>query len=942
MEIVNETPYPIAPHVGRLEFPGHSVTVIVKGTFQLVPDGTAQPAGDQLFPTGDEHYPDDEDRVGSVRYESDFAYLKPRADLVLVGHCHVPGGRPAPACRIGFQVGPHLRRLNVFGDRRWKRTIGFPAATDPEPFTRMELRYERSFGGADVPRNPVGRGAGKVEGAGGRRVWPLPNIEDPDEPVTSPRERPAPAGLGPLARTWKDRAALVGTYKGSWQKERWPWFPKDFDFGHFNAAPSSMQVEGYLRGDETMRCENLHPDHEIYTTQLPGVRPRCFLNQRTGPDSDETSYNEVALQLDTLWVDMDAEQLVLVWRGWLPVASDDLEDVAHIHLLSESLAEEPAPPARCQELFAAALLARQWTPGVGEEGEDARGEDESTQSDAEDQGGAGSGGIADGEPAPGGDTPGGGAPGTTPPGPRDADLADQVDAGEMKREVDAQVATFLAQAGIDPGAIPPDAQAEIQSVSDRLAQRISRGDQLALDEDELARVEQDLEQKLAQAGIDLKAVPPPSPEARREQARLLGELGVANPEEAMADEDLAQFWRLMGAVLARAGLDPQNLQPAIDLAKKQIPPEMTEIVARETGAAEGGTQGEASGADGSAGGKGTAAGEPDSPGASADAASSPNADADAAEAPGSDPTAASERSGEGASAGSFDEQDLSGADFRGRDLQGRSFAGALLVGANLSQANLAGADFSDAQLAQADLSDSALSGAQLAGADLTGANLAGADLSQANLTDAVLEQADLSGATLAEAQATGALFIEANLERANLERADCTQADFSRARLGEARLRGAVLQATTLEGVLGARADFGEADVTGLRAAEAADLSEASFAGCRGTGPVWAGAHLSRADFTGARIPRAIFDRAALEGATFDRADLTASRFLRARLEGARLTQANLFESTFEKANLSGADLRGANAYGAEFLDAQTEGARFEGANVKMTKLQRG
>ena len=57
MEIINETDFSAAYIAGRLPFPGHSLTIIVKGTFDLQPDQKATLSEEQLYPTGDEFYP---------------------------------------------------------------------------------------------------------------------------------------------------------------------------------------------------------------------------------------------------------------------------------------------------------------------------------------------------------------------------------------------------------------------------------------------------------------------------------------------------------------------------------------------------------------------------------------------------------------------------------------------------------------------------------------------------------------------------------------------------------------------------------------------------------------------------------------------------------------------------------------------------------------------
>ncbi len=349
MELINHTSFTFAPLAGRIGFPGHSMTFIVKATFDLVPGGAAAISDEQVFPTGDELYPDDDEKTGSCRYAADFAYFKNRADLLLAGKCHPAGGRPAAAARVVFRVGAHSKTLAVFGNRYWNpvaRTI-----SDPEPFTEMELRYERSFGGVKDPRNPVGKGLSEIKQADGRRVWPLPNIEDIKHLIDSPASRPAPAGFGPIGSMWQERYKKLGSYGGDWLQTRWPWYPLDFDWTHFNAAPKDMQVDGYLKGDEALYFENLHPRHPVYESRLPGIAPRLFFNRADPENIRNEAFHELELNLDTLWADMEAEKLVLVWRGVIEVLSKDYEELTHVLLVSENGKAPSRSKTEYHELF---------------------------------------------------------------------------------------------------------------------------------------------------------------------------------------------------------------------------------------------------------------------------------------------------------------------------------------------------------------------------------------------------------------------------------------------------------------------------------------------------------------------------------------------------------------------------------------------------------------
>ena len=65
MEYVNKTSFRYAHVAGRLNYPGHTLTLIVKGTFDLHHGAAATPSEEQLYPTGDEFYPDDDEMTGS-------------------------------------------------------------------------------------------------------------------------------------------------------------------------------------------------------------------------------------------------------------------------------------------------------------------------------------------------------------------------------------------------------------------------------------------------------------------------------------------------------------------------------------------------------------------------------------------------------------------------------------------------------------------------------------------------------------------------------------------------------------------------------------------------------------------------------------------------------------------------------------------------------------
>ncbi len=306
-----------------------SVVLVAKATFSLVDGGLAALRGKAEPLSGDEPT----EPGGSLRRASDFAPYKPRVDVTLVGHAYAKQG--ATSSHVTFAFGRLHRRLAVVGDRSWQS--GVP--TSPAPFERMPLVWERAFGGAATTTNPVGRGA-----VGGL----LPNLEDPDHLVRSPRETPAPVCFAPVSREWAGRQGRLGTYDAAWRRERWPYFPEDFDWGSMNAAPPEQQLEA-VRGDEAFELHGVHPTLAAVRGNLPGLVARLFALETR--DTGAT-LREFPARLDTVSFDADAMTVSLVWRGAVHVSSKSAPEFTRFFAMLDPLDE----PATLEEAFARLVL----------------------------------------------------------------------------------------------------------------------------------------------------------------------------------------------------------------------------------------------------------------------------------------------------------------------------------------------------------------------------------------------------------------------------------------------------------------------------------------------------------------------------------------------------------------------------------------------------------
>ncbi len=844
MNVVNETPFTYAPFMGKVVYPKDTLTLIIKGTFGLIPDSPARPAepGDHLPPTGDLHY--DDDPRSSVRYESDFIYFKPRADVLVVGHCHVPEGKSQPACSVRFKAGQIDKSLMVFGDRYWQRSmVGTRRMSDPEPFAAMELRYENSFGGPDYSCNPVGKGIRTRFGGQQKSDDPLPNIKVLVGEQLETMCQGAPAGFGPLGRNWSQRTALSGTYGRKWRNERWPWLPEDLNWGCFNAAPPDQQVKGYLIGDEALYFENMHPRHSSLHASLPGIRVRCFvLEHKDGG----RIFREIRTRLDTLWVDMDTLTLVLVWRGLVTVASKTCDRVEDILIVQEEVANEAPGP----EYYRKLLDARKAGAAMA-----ASGAEEEEKTDTVDS--------------------------TAVEAAKAKVAAREARLQSMARQHMDQAHGMLDQSGLPPKLvralkeekdpdrlldileqgldIDPKAAATVKAQSRKQLKELLDRHRPEVEKllSELGHDPGDLNKVEAVLFQDPKSEPPPSPDAEELAA-------AARSGNNMADRDMG------GADFSGMSLEGANFRGA-QLAGADF---RHARLARS-----------------------------DFSEANLEGARFESADLAGADFTGADLSGAHLGKANLKLANLSDAvmtgTHLSEADLREAILCRCQLTDAKLTLGRLQGADLTQADLSNADLTRADLTGAILNHALLEGADLTQAVarrvegryaiLSKARLTEAEFTHSRMEDsnfsccrcdfADFQSAMLNNATFEGAVGRQVNLENANLDRV----------RAGE----GVSMPHSRFRRVTGSKANWAGADLQG------SDFILANMPGCD-----FSATNLTGCDCRTAELKRSVFDKACLNKARFNRANLFQVRMQEADLTGANFKGCNLYGSEFLDATI--------------------------------------
>ncbi len=290
--------------------------VAVKATFDIKPDGSTDVSKEQPPVL---HVPEYHGEPGksSIKYEADLVLTKKTTDVLVIGHACAPKGYKATGFDVGFRLGSITKVLRVYGDRHWKVEGDWSAAS---PFDKIPLVYERAFGGvdrlSDKPdrdwdwRNPVGTGfaVSRSNLAG----VALPNFEYPNQLVQSWRDRPLPAGFGPICSHWQPRASFVGTYDDDWMKNRQPLLPEDFDERFFQCAPTDQQAQVFLQGGEPVAMRGFSPNGDLRFTL-----PRLFLGFETRfyDGSREIHKNR---KLHTVIIEPDFPRVSLVWHTAFP------------------------------------------------------------------------------------------------------------------------------------------------------------------------------------------------------------------------------------------------------------------------------------------------------------------------------------------------------------------------------------------------------------------------------------------------------------------------------------------------------------------------------------------------------------------------------------------------------------------------------------------------
>ena len=317
VETRNHTPFPFLGFESRGHRGEPFHILIVKATFHLKSGDYLRLLQDQPPLCMSDEYIGEPGQSSVVR-ESDLSPFKPTSDVTLSGTAR--NTTPSRAWLARLKVGTTEKTLRLTGPRKfYHRLIGGWGLSDPTPTTEVPVRYELAYGGWAGPKekadvcneNPIGRCHLGRYSPVTKDELPAPQIEDPNDPITTLGKHHRPQGFGPIGRAWAPRLAKAGVFDDEWLATRWPDIPDNFDFAHYNSAHPDLVAPQYLKGDEPIHLDGFLADGPVQT-----ALPSYLIYARVRLNSGQIA--PCPLHLDTLHFDVDANTVALTWRARIP------------------------------------------------------------------------------------------------------------------------------------------------------------------------------------------------------------------------------------------------------------------------------------------------------------------------------------------------------------------------------------------------------------------------------------------------------------------------------------------------------------------------------------------------------------------------------------------------------------------------------------------------
>ncbi|WP_028884730.1 DUF2169 family type VI secretion system accessory protein [Taylorella asinigenitalis] len=253
----------------------------------------------------------------------DFGMPKDKPEIIVNGYAY---GKYSENNRsaVNIEAGNINKTLTVYGDRFWIN--GQPSS--PEGFDKLPISLSKAFGGKNVPSNTLGKGSEKITKPDGTVVTPLPNVEDPNQPVIYPDKVYPVATFSALPIESPNRNKLLGTYDRNWLEKFFPGFASDIDWSYFNLSPVDQRL-ATINGLE-MKFTNMNPYKKIVYFKIPDLKPLIFLL----PRGDKSLKTPLELKLQSCLAYPHKETYILSYHVSTPVESSEVADIFDFLMLA--------------------------------------------------------------------------------------------------------------------------------------------------------------------------------------------------------------------------------------------------------------------------------------------------------------------------------------------------------------------------------------------------------------------------------------------------------------------------------------------------------------------------------------------------------------------------------------------------------------------------------
>ncbi|AEC20873.1 putative secreted protein [Pusillimonas sp. T7-7] len=804
----------------------------------------------------------------------------------------VAGSACAPECQTvtGLTVRASVDKLEshllVQGDRYWIRGLVGWSTSEPEPFERMPIGLGHAYGGPEWPYNPHGRGYFPDPDAGENQF--LPNIEWPASPVLKPGDQPRTAALGAHPMASEHRLQWLGTLDDVWMEKRLPWLPDDTNARWFDRFDAAQCQDGYWRGDEAWRVENMHPQGEV-RGKLPGLRPRLLMRTVADPGR----YVELGMDLDTVWLFPNDERTVVLYRAQVEVSREDAKDIQGLAVFVETLSDEPRPleywskqwqeyvdqeqlvpsvvpvmePAQLDEVQA---LRKQYEVDAQALSDSIRQEIDKVEKEGEQEAGKALSALG-------------------------------LDLEKLKREAPA----VPDEPGL-PFNPPQDAAGFAAALRLHIDQTFSMAEEQARKE---------IKEKFGMSLDDLmaKARTQAEPDAETQILQLLSYLPEGHPDKQPAIDAFLAFNKEMEAM-------PDSLQAKFDQAKAESYAQAAAVPGMY-----GSPQGDL--------------GEPP-----AGPRERLTREQVCMRLSGKESLGWTELDGLDLSG-----LDFSGADMTRAVLRECTFRNAVLSGARLFEAQIEKCDLDEAILVEAVCESSQIKACTFRHAHMeridfnrvrmTECTLDYANLEASNWADAQVNECDFPGAVLKQARGKRCQFNNCRMMGMDASAANLESAVFHQCAMEGALFSKADMTGTTLQACQASRAQFDGANMPGLRTLLDTQLSDANMQGANLEDASLQDSCLLRANLREACLDRAFIKACDLTGTDAWRMQARAADFTDSRIVQASWRGANLMHASARQATLLDTDLTGSNLHAFQTRTATVQGLKLEQSLMTRCRL---